>query len=256
VLLVDVLRRRIDREGITPTLLEDLAYLDRRGTGGKLHAHLKGLGVEQPVLDRIKALIERRNDLIHHLPSDPVIARAMMGGETEMDVAVAQVEQLALDCAVLAVELGLPSTKDLEKLVGGKTAELWAQIAAADPAKVPDSLTRRELEAIQAVGPLDFDELAASLFEQPGSDEEETGQIGFAPSAVYAALGDHMAWYLEHHTPTEERPERIADPPFDDAVEKLLQVNPGLTPRDALREGIAFGFAVGATVATRGDSSR
>jgi hypothetical protein len=144
---------------------EELARLERL-PAGQLLAELRGLQLAPELDERIGDVIERRNWLVHHIVEDPAIAKAVAGGEIEP--AVKQVEQLALDAAALAVELHSVAGARLAAAIGKSPAELLEMMKAVDPATIDDPDERRQLEAIQA-----FNDLDIELPSPSAPDDEE-----------------------------------------------------------------------------------
>jgi hypothetical protein len=164
-LLVEILDRRAKREGLTPTLMRSLAWLEKHGTGDALLRNLDSLGITDEQRNRIRDLVDRRNALVHHLMEDPIIVRGIAGEAAERRTAVLHIEQLALDCGALAMELHLASPHRLDELLGDARDAAVQELYATDPGTVTDPFARKQLESIQALGPIDFDDLVAELTE-------------------------------------------------------------------------------------------
>jgi hypothetical protein len=164
-LLVEILDRRAKREGLTPTLMRSLVWLETHGTGDALLRNLAPLGITDRQRDQIRDLVDRRNALVHHIMEDPIVVRGVAGGPAERRAAVRHIEQLALDCGVLAMELHLASPHRLDELLGDARDAVMQELYATDPRTNPDPLMRKQLESIQAMGPIDIDVLMAELIE-------------------------------------------------------------------------------------------
>jgi hypothetical protein len=162
MLLAEIARLLVERHGggdeaRRERASKELARLERL-PAGQLLAELRGLELARELDERIGDVIERRNWLVHHLVEDPVIAKAVAGEEIEP--AVEQVEQLALDAAALAVELHAVAGTRLAAAIGKSPAELLKIMKSVDPATIEDPDERRQLEAIQAFDDLDVDVLS------------------------------------------------------------------------------------------------
>jgi hypothetical protein len=79
---------------------KDLTALDSM-TAGRLLRYLRELGVPDELDQRIGAVIDRRNDLIHHTFEDALLVAALEGGSA-VDDAVGMLEQLVVDAGELA----------------------------------------------------------------------------------------------------------------------------------------------------------
>lgn len=183
-LLVEILDRRAKREGLTPTLMRSLAWLEKHGTGDALLRNLDSLGITDEQRDRIRGLVDRRNALVHHLMEDPIIVRGIAGEAAERRTAVRHIEQLALDCGTLAMELHLASPHRLDELLGDARDAAVQELYATDPGTVTDPFMRKQLESIQTLGPIDFDDLVAELTEPttlPAMNEAWVGLLIEAP---------------------------------------------------------------------------
>jgi hypothetical protein len=183
-LLVEILDRRAKREGLTPTLMRSLAWLEQHGTGDALLRNLDSLGITNEQRNRIRDLVDRRNALVHHLMEDPIIVRGIAGEAAERRTAVLHIEQLALDCGTLAMELHLASPHRLDELLGDARDAAVQELYATDPGTLTDPFTRKQLESIQGLGPIDFDDLVAELTEPnmpPAMNEEWVNLLIEAP---------------------------------------------------------------------------
>jgi hypothetical protein len=123
VLLVLVVQLRDDREGQFPTE-EEFAYLEEASAGKRLGL-LRKLNIPYYLEARIDDAIDRRNRIIHHMFEYPEIVGAVISGEG-IDAAVEQVEQVALDCGKIGVELYAVARPRLEAKVG-KRLPSWSR---------------------------------------------------------------------------------------------------------------------------------
>jgi hypothetical protein len=68
---------------------------------------------------------------------------------------IARIDQLALDCGALAVELQLVAVPGIEKALGKSRTELLQLVNSIDPNTISDANERIQLEAVQAIGGID-----------------------------------------------------------------------------------------------------
>lgn len=134
-------------------------------TAGQLLAQLRIRGLPEDLERRIDDTISRRNRLVHHLFEDPQLVRAMAGTEESVE-AIGKLQQLALDCAALSVELQLFALPKIEASIGTPKEELVNSILSLDPARLEDQTERGQVEAIQALAdavgwPDDFESLSS-----------------------------------------------------------------------------------------------
>jgi double-stranded uracil-DNA glycosylase len=120
-------------------------------TAGQLRRRLGERGLPEDLDGRIGDAISRRNRLIHHLFEDPRLARAATRGEGS-DEAVGNLEELALDCAKLSVELQSFAVPRIEASLGASTEQLVDFMLSLDPAEIAGREEREQLEAIQSLG--------------------------------------------------------------------------------------------------------
>jgi hypothetical protein len=164
-LLLELARLRAERDGQFPAE-QELSRLEHL-PAGPLLKELRKLDLPGGLDERIGDAIDRRNQLFHHPVEDPEMVAAIVRGE-DIDAVVKRVEQLAIDCGELAVELQAVAVAKLEAVLGKSQAELVQIVQSVDPATVEDPHDRRQLEAIIALGDADL-----SLFppDDPGSAE-------------------------------------------------------------------------------------
>jgi double-stranded uracil-DNA glycosylase len=120
-------------------------------TAGQLLSRLREQGLPEDLERRIDDAISRRNRLVHHLFEDPQLVRAATRQEPA-NGAVGQLQQLALDCAALSVELQRFALPKIEALTGASKEELLNFVLSLDPAQIQQQAEREQLEAIQALG--------------------------------------------------------------------------------------------------------
>jgi len=94
---------RVDRVGMAPKLSPELSALDNL-TAGQLLSRLRQLEIPVELAERIADVIGRRNDLIHHPLEDQQL---MLSGITgvDIDVAVARIDQISIDCQQIGNQL-------------------------------------------------------------------------------------------------------------------------------------------------------
>jgi hypothetical protein len=153
VLLLLVVQLRDDREGQFPAE-EEFAYLEEASAGKRLGL-LRKLDIPPDLEARIDDAIGRRNRIIHHMFECPEIVGAIISGEG-IDAAVEQVEQVALDCGKIGVELYAVAGPRLEAKVGKTPAELVEMLGSVKLEAVEDPRLREQLEAVRAMRGLDL----------------------------------------------------------------------------------------------------
>lgn len=102
VLRLLVLHLLEERDGQYPAG-EEFARLEE-ASAGRLLGLLRGLHIPAELEGRIDEVIDRRNEVVHHMFETPEIVAAVVSGEG-MDAVVQQIEQVALDCGSIGVEL-------------------------------------------------------------------------------------------------------------------------------------------------------
>lgn len=153
VLLLVIALLCAERDGEFPSP-KKLAQLEH-APAGALFRELKTLDLPADLDRRIADAIDRRNRVIHRAVEDPEIVRAIVGGES-IDPVVKRVQQTAIDCGQIAVELQAVASPRLEKMLGKTQNELLALLAAVNLETVGDVRSREQLEAIQALGDTDL----------------------------------------------------------------------------------------------------
>lgn len=151
-LLLELLRLFVERQGELPS--DAIARLERL-PAGPLLKELRRMELPDDLDERIGDAIARRNNLFHHPMENAVLLRAIARGEN-VEAAVSAVEQLALDCGELAVELFTVASQRIEALTGMTSEEMMKALLALDPAGAGDERDQRRLEALQALGPIDL----------------------------------------------------------------------------------------------------
>jgi hypothetical protein len=168
VLLLVFLHLREERDGLPSQ--EEFPYLEAASAGKRL-ALLRALDIPSDLEARIDDAIERRNRIIHHVFECPEIVVAVTSGEG-MGEAVAMVEQVALDCGSIGVELYAVVAPKLEAK-HGKPAELVELLASVDLESVDDPRLREQLEAARAMRGVDFT-LPWQAEAAEGDDEDDS----------------------------------------------------------------------------------
>src|SRR5205823_1466594 len=114
---------------------------------------LRALNLSTELHDRIDYAIKRRNALVHRTFEDPDLARAVSRGCFEGPAE--RINQLAIDCGELAVELEAFAIPNLEAALGMSRFELVELVKSIDLSTFADARSRKQLEAIQAFADLD-----------------------------------------------------------------------------------------------------
>jgi hypothetical protein len=153
VLRLLVIHLREERDGEYPAG-EEFARLEE-ASAGRLLGLLRGLHIPADLEARIGEVIDRRNEVVHHMFEMPEMVTAIVGGEG-MDAVVGQIEQVALDCGSIGVELFTVAGAALEAKVGKTPAELAEMLAQVPLEAVEDVRSRRQLESIRALSGVDL----------------------------------------------------------------------------------------------------
>jgi TDG/mug DNA glycosylase family protein len=138
------------RQEPVETLGEQIAELEAL-TAGQLLGRLRERGLPEDLERRIDSAISRRNRLVHHLFEDPQLVKATAGTEASGD-AIGKLQQLALDCAALSVELQLFALPKIEASMGASKEELLDFVLSLDSAQIQKPAERERVEAIQELG--------------------------------------------------------------------------------------------------------
>jgi hypothetical protein len=153
VLLLLVLHLREERDGQYPAG-DEFARLEE-ASAGRLLGLLRDLHIPADLEGRIDEVIDRRNEVVHRMFEMPEMVAAVAGGEG-MDAAVQQIEQVALDCGRVGVELFTVAGATLEAKMGKTPAELAELLAQVPLEAVEDARSRRQLESIRALDGVDL----------------------------------------------------------------------------------------------------
>lgn len=157
MLMVEIAKRRADREGLVTELAEDLSLLERRPAGALLRT-LERLGIDDDIAERISELIDRRNRLVHGFMEDSRVMAALESGDTTP--LVDRVDRIALDCQSLVDEFAPAAFAGIERIFGLSLEQLLDAVRAIGPDSVSDARLREQLAVVQAAN---VDELRASL---------------------------------------------------------------------------------------------
>lgn len=168
VLLLIVLQLLDERDGQIPSG-EELAYLEKTSAGRRLGL-LRDLDIPADLEARIDAVLKRRNDIVHHTLENPEIVRAVLSG-VGIELAVEEIDQVALDCGKIGGELFAVAGPILEAKVGKTPNELVEMLAAIDLESIEDPQFRKQLEVVQAIRGVDL-----TLPWQAMSDEQTDDQ--------------------------------------------------------------------------------
>jgi hypothetical protein len=158
MLLLEIARLLVERNpgaGIVPSdgLDQELARLEGL-TAGLLLRELRRLDLSVDLDERIGDVIDRRNEIVHHLMEDPQVVRAMSGDG--MDAVVDRIERIALYAAELAVELQIVAGAKLEALLGKSQTEMVEIVKSVDPKAIEGPRERNQVEAVQALVEIEF----------------------------------------------------------------------------------------------------
>jgi hypothetical protein len=153
VLRLLVAQLREERDGQYPAE-DEFARLEE-ASAGRLLGLLRGLDIPAGLEGRIGEAIGRRNEVVHHMYEMPEMVAAVASGEG-MEAVVAQIEQVALDCGTIAVELFTVAGPALEAKMGKTPAELVELLSGIDLEAVEDARSRRQLESIRAMSGVDL----------------------------------------------------------------------------------------------------
>jgi len=153
VLLMMVLQLRSDRNGQFPSQ-EELARMEEASAGRRLGL-LRELDIPADLEARIDEVIKRRNRIVHHTFETPEIVVPLITGQG-LDEAVEHIEQVALDCGSIGVELFAVAGPALEAKTGKTPAELAEMLASIDPETVDDPRLLEHLEVARAMRGLDL----------------------------------------------------------------------------------------------------
>ena len=150
---VHIAQLRVAQIGMPPELSPELSALERL-TAGQLLARLRDLDLPGELAERIAAVIDRRNDLIHHPLEDQQLMVAGFTG-VDVDAVAARIDQIALDCQQIGNELiaaAFPALLDaLAKALGVSTwPELADLVTTLDLGQVPDDL-RQQFEYVRSM---------------------------------------------------------------------------------------------------------
>ena len=150
---VHIAQLRVAQIGMPPELSPELSALERL-TAGQLLARLRDLDLPGELAERIAAVIDRRNDLIHHPLEDQQLMVAGFTG-VDVDAVAARIDQIALDCQQIDNDLiaaAFPALLDaLSKALGVSTwPELADLVTTLDLDQVPDDL-RQQFEYVRAM---------------------------------------------------------------------------------------------------------
>jgi hypothetical protein len=152
-LMLELARLRAEREARLPAE-QELSRLEHLPARPLLN-ELRKLDLPGDLDQRISDAIDRRNQLVHHPTEDPEMVRAIVHGEG-VDAVLKRVEQLAIDCGELAVELQIVAAARLEAMLGMSQAQMLEVLRSVDLAAIEDPAMRRQLEAVRALGAVEL----------------------------------------------------------------------------------------------------
>jgi len=114
-------------------------------TAGQLLGRLRNLDLPDELEIRIADAIRRRNNLVHHTFEDPDLAAFVLDAKSSSAL-IGRINQLAVDCASLTVELELVAVPRLEHALGKSRAELVELANSIDLTTITDPRERQQLE--------------------------------------------------------------------------------------------------------------
>jgi hypothetical protein len=159
-----LLHRAADR--IDVNLDPELRRL-RRLTAGGLLTEVRNKGLATELHDRIRGLIDRRNDLVHCPAEDPELEAALGRGEG-LEPVVERTTQLAIGCGELTLELVAFAMPKILDQLGLSLMDLIQTMESADPAAILESRQRKQIEAILGFGDL---RVLLNVFEELGINQ-------------------------------------------------------------------------------------
>jgi hypothetical protein len=148
-LLVDLIQRKVGRDGPSKVFGDRLVFQLERQPAGVLLAALRQLGYEEDLAEEIAEVIDGRNHFVHHLFEDPEFIKAFATREG-VDRIVGRVEELSEGIYRVVKKLEPSVTSGAEAMFGGPSSDLLQTIKRIDPAEIDDDELRKQMEALQA----------------------------------------------------------------------------------------------------------
>jgi hypothetical protein len=148
-LLVDLIQRKVGRDGPNEVFGQGLVTKLERQPAGVLLAALRQLGYEEDLAEEIAIVIGGRNHFVHHLFEDPEFIKAFAIREG-LDQLVERVEVLTEDIYRVVKKLEPGVTSRAEAMFGGSSSYLLKAVKQIDPAEIDDDELRKQMEALQA----------------------------------------------------------------------------------------------------------
>jgi hypothetical protein len=153
-LLVDLIQRKVGRDGPNEVFGQGLVTKLERQPAGVLLAALRELGYEVDLAAEITAVIGGRNHFVHHLFEDPEFIKAFATREG-VDQLVERVEELTEDIYRVVKKLEPGVTSCAEAMFGGSSSDLLQAVKQINPVEIDDDELRKQMEALQTF-PDDF----------------------------------------------------------------------------------------------------
>lgn len=185
VLLVDLVRRHVDVDGLTEEIGELINDLERR-SAGTIAGRLRGMGIDGDLATRIARFVEQRNQIVHRWAESPQAMAALVGADTKP--AIDQLDEFALECEQLVNLIGPEAFERASAAFDAKPEEIVAFIRDLDVGDVEDPDRARELGVVQA-------RLAVIEAAEPSADAAPSGEDagpGEPADGVYALYGRVM----------------------------------------------------------------
>jgi hypothetical protein len=145
VLLAAVVTRDLGAQGTPRRHVSEEASNLRMRSAGALLRHVRGLGIDERLLDRAADVIARRNQVVHHLMEDLPVALALETGH-EINDTVVRIDQLSADCQLVIDELALVAFANMEAAFGLTVSELAEQLTDMELEAAHEDTLREMLE--------------------------------------------------------------------------------------------------------------
>jgi hypothetical protein len=159
ILLVDIARRHTEQEGLSERLAQLMTELEPRPAGDLLQV-LRRLGLREELAERIRALIRRRNYLVHRFTQDPEVMAAFITG-SGLETIVGRIDDFAIDTQQLINEIAPPAFAGAEAVFGISLTGLLEMAASIDLNQIEDQELRAQLLLARSIDPAELGDLGA-----------------------------------------------------------------------------------------------
>lgn len=179
-MLVDLVQRRVFRDGAEEVFGKQLVVRLERMPAGALLQALRELGYEPDLAAEIAAVIDRRNRFVHRLFDDPEFLEAFASRQG-IDPLVARVEALIADIHAVTMRLEPQVSAGAEAMFGRSAPELLELLREFDPQEIEEGELRRQLEALRRIpeslvaGSAPAEEVTETDCNSVDAEEPETG---------------------------------------------------------------------------------